>query len=361
MRFLAAVASLAVSASALLIVPELSKVEIDSITTAPPGALPHSVQTIYLECPDCLVNMDHGHKATTNLESYLQMKFEIDHEDNSRLLLNGIEIYPHADLFKPLKAPHFIDTPNREGFMRGGMVNSDHSKALGSVDVLGFSLFSTTTGAHALKHITVDIKVFKVRNKVFNNIPSVHVNLVKDRKGRLAITEINTSGPQGVAAHASNVAEEKANCHSWLCNLIGSLESHWSHWRPHCAMGSGNRPHHHSHHGKGPHQRPHQTAVSGVRTSHHPWHHATWSVGSHIILPVLVAGFTMSIIGLVIGTLIIFARRRVMRSPCSLIRCNVDGEAVSAEEKDGLMEHQEPPPSYEEASPVREGHAGTKF
>lgn len=370
MRSLVLAASLAASASAFLVVSEVSKIEIQPI---PANVLEHLVRTVNLDCPKCPVRMPHGRGYTTKMASHLQMKFEVDLGVASRLLVNGFEIYPSVVPFMPLKAPHIVDMPSRDGMMRGGMMHGSSSR-MKSVDPLGFSALSRTLppGDDGMERISLDLHVIEVSSVFVDGIPRIHVELVKDKAGMLAIEKIGTVAAEPAATTMSG-HKGKPKCSSWMCSWVESLGLHWDHWRPHCGMGAKNGPKHPGH--GGPHDdKPHHDSkqspalIEPVR-SHGTWVQLARTVVTHVLLPILIgvmAGVAMSFLGMVVGAIIVAAYRMIRGSPFPSRRVffsaavpAVLAESKEAQEQDGLMENQEPPPSYEEA-PVPEENADAK-
>jgi len=247
-----------------------------------------------------------------------------------------------------------------------------------TIDILGFSLQSKTLARsndnEPMELVGLELQILEVGNVFVNGIPSLQIDVVRMMdSGRLAVVGIEEAETQAVGVAIPGADASTTDCDSFLCKWIQSLENHWNHWRPHCGVGwrkphgHHNGPHHGrpGHHGK-PHHGHHDGQEDGQRVGYEgnqrTWSQLMHNITAHIIVPVFVgifAGVAVSMIGMAIGTSIIFLYRTFIRPHRSHLHhrrrrhSKAPKEAVTIvhEEKQGLLdnqEHQDPPPSYDE-------------
>lgn len=349
---------LAKIASAFLIVPEVSKIEVEII---PDEVRDSYVQSVNLTCPGCPVRMPHSRQFTTEVDSHLKLDFSVDLSSGNRLLLNGFEVYPHTDPFSiPLSAPHIVDVPSRNRIMRGDMLHHGSNNMMNSVDVLGFTLISKThppkSSDDVYDHVKIDLQIIEVSNIFVDSIPAVHIHLLRDNAGLIAIEHIEIAQPESITITAVD-SNKKPKCNNWLCSMIQSLKNHWNHWRPHCGK-SHRHPHNGTHHGHHGHHSGDKTPDLEITSHGHEhrrsraWGQIFKSIVAHVLLPVfigIIAGIIMSTLGMLVGTMIVHVYRFFFRSP-SPRGPVITATSIVYNEKDSLMEYQEPPPSYEKGT-----------
>ncbi|KAH8838237.1 hypothetical protein MCOR27_010838 [Pyricularia oryzae] len=368
-----AAAGLAAASEAILLPPGSY-----DLSSAEPTfkALPFAIgpdaedQTVKLDCPGCpiVVAGDSAlYRTRAGDSSHLELEFSIDHaRSGDRLLLNGFEIYPESDPLgpMPLRAMVKPDTDDYE---------TQHLP-IDSQD-LGFSLRVNPAMAMSLdgknQLVAVDFQVIEIGNTFIQGLDSVHLKMLKKTdSGALMIAQVET-GPSENPVPQSN----KEPCRTLMCALMGSMDKIMNQVRPHRC----NHPSHHhmgnfanmmGHIGKeAPHHaeqaekaepKPENKVNQGEgQIHHHP--QRTWAslfkqLSYSIILPILigiVAGISVSIIGMIIGTLIVgtwrvfvrgksfFPSRRCCRRRAGSARKAAAHEASVVEEKAGLMTNME--------------------
>ncbi|KAI0862795.1 hypothetical protein F4860DRAFT_470461 [Xylaria cubensis] len=366
LRAFVAGAGLVAATSALLLPPDLTIADDDSITTLPvpteidadvaiANAPQSQTQTLDLECPGCL---QFGRKHRKEIPSHLKLDFTVESTTGAdRLTLNGYELYPHpVPLKDTLTAPVLPNMADRRmgvpPHFRGGPDRAWKDQPLG---------FAMQTGVVAtdddedLQLINVELQIVEVGNMFVRRIPNVQVQLVKTPSGKLAIGAIETIGSGG----DETVGKQK-ECSTTICKWKALFFEKLSRVFKSCGGRKGPSSHHGEHghrHGHGPHP-------------HHMGHRPSWGHGlkifvRHIVFPVLigiVAGISASIIGMIFGTFVVFlwrtfVRRRGSRSShrCRYARKMARHERAADEEKSGLLEAQEDPeapPAYVESTTV---------
>ncbi|KAI1427379.1 hypothetical protein F5Y12DRAFT_712184 [Xylaria sp. FL1777] len=359
---------LVAATNALLLPPDIP-ISDDSVTTLPvPTEIDADVaiskapdfQTLDLECPGCFRV---GRKQDKEIPSHLKLDFSVESTDGAdRLTLNGYELYPNPDLLRnTLTAPVIPDMASRhvatKPNLRGGMNRPQKSQRLG---------FAMETNAIAtdddedLQLINVEIQIIEVGDVFVERIPNVQVKLVKTPSGKLAIGTIET-----IRFQAGGSADGMKECSTMVCKwkavFFEKLARIFSFKgcngpRPPPPHGHHHGEHRHGH-GPGPHPHPHHMGHK------HRWAHGFRVFMTHILFPVIigiVAGVSASLIGMMVGTFIVFLWRLFFRrsSSRSSHRCRyahkaARREAAADEEKSGLLNNQEDiesPPAYAESN-----------
>ncbi|KAL2198650.1 hypothetical protein P885DRAFT_59204 [Corynascus similis CBS 632.67] len=379
------------AAQAFLIPPEISDADIqiaNTIDAIHPHVDTNQVVPVDIECPDCpvLLGSRRG-KAAIQLKidrpSHLSLVFVIDNQpDHDRLLVNGFELYPSSSLLtSTLWAPQFVDRKHKEKDERhhheGGRRKFRHHKFTPQPQRLGFGLRVSppkkdTDGQFEL--VELELQIIEVGAVFVDGIPSITVKLIKDREGRLLMTQIEKSRPETPAALPSSAGAEE--CTTTLCEWLAMAREKFNKLKGfgHChgavkgAPASDEVPAHH--------QPQHAGADDHWRATYQErhWGKLFKHMASHILLPVLigiVAGVTVSIIGMVVGTVLVSLWRALFRrrsgsaghrrrrsSHAHRRRLSRKESALAEDEKAGLMEYQDEapqdaPPSYEEAETVK--------
>ncbi|KAI1337100.1 hypothetical protein F5Y15DRAFT_161207 [Xylariaceae sp. FL0016] len=365
---LIAAAGLAASTGALLLPPEISASDNDIISTLPIPAetdveFPNiaDTQSLDLKCPGCVVSVGKDDTAFTNtIPSHLKLDFTIEAaEGTDRLLLNGFELYPspHPEDVGGLSARVQADIPNRRPTHFKGMPNT------GKVQSLGYGLQTQsvpTTEDDALELVMVELQIIQVGMVFADGIPNVQVKLVKTPSGKLMIGAIDTMDSQTLQKSPMDKQEE---CTTMLCKWKAIIMQKIAQLR--AMQGCGGRTGHMS---AGMRKPAHQ----GQRPYHHEQHnnrmgHLFRNIVYHILLPVavgVVVGVTASILGMMVGTFIVFLWRTfVRRDSCQRRnkyahgRCHkaAQHDAAVDDEKSGLMAYHEDadiPPAYVESGIV---------
>lgn len=334
-----------------------------SFNALPFEATAAEFQSVQLGCPGCELRVagyiGSSFRVKSKAENYLDLGFSVQHAaTGDRLLVNGFELYPESDpLASQLRASV---VPKIEA-----MPGVEHPKpvmmAMEPQD-LGFGLIVRTdkvdeqSGAELL---SVDLQVIEVGNRFIQGLKNIHIDLVKDKGGALMIGRIQQSESQ-------NPVEPAGQCNSLMCKMkaaaIGAMNKLM---KPHC----GGKMAHGMHHGAPHHMSHHEPApVDGakIQYQHTPrtWARLFKQLSYSIVLPVLVgimAGITISVLGMVVGTLIVglwrvfvrgqtfFPRRCHRRSGSTSQHKASEQDAARADEKSGLMAEQDVqdvPPSY---------------
>ncbi|KAL2261595.1 hypothetical protein VTK26DRAFT_3804 [Humicola hyalothermophila] len=374
------------AAHAFLLPPEVSESDIQIANTlemVAPGRA--ESQVVELECLDCpiLVKGRHGKAIEIQIDrpNHLEMTFSVDHQpDYDRLLVNGFELYPSGDpIHDALFAPQVIDRQHSgkdtEKRHRDGKHHRRPHHLVPQRQRLGWALHVGEPKPDAegeFELVEVELQVIEVGYTFVDGIPNVKVKLIKDGSGRLVISEIEKSEPKRILELPNGKPEE---CTTLLCKMIAMAREKFNKFKSfgHCPgkmkggmmPAAGEAPHDH------PHQDPHPDGPADDEWSPVPYRAHSWAklfknIGSHILLPVLVgivAGVSVSIIGMVVGTVLVslwrvFRRRRSHRHRHSgrAHHRAARKEAALSEEKSGLMEDQEAPPAYEEEDTAKVAH-----
>ncbi|KLU83301.1 hypothetical protein MAPG_02365 [Magnaporthiopsis poae ATCC 64411] len=342
-----------------------------SFNALPFEATPAEFQSVQLGCPSCELRVagyiGSSFRVKSKAENYLDLGFSVQHAPTGdRLLVNGFELYPESDpLASQLRASVVPKIEAMPGVEHPGPV----MMAMEPQD-LGFGLIVRTdkvdeqSGAELL---SVDLQVIEVGNRFIQGLKNVHIDLVKDKGGALMIGRIQQSETQ-------NPVEPAGQCNSLMCKMkaaaIGAMNKLM---KPHCKMHHGmhgmHGMHHGMHHGAPNHMsHPKPALVDGtkIQYQHTPrtWARLFKQLSYSIVLPVLVgilAGITISVLGMVVGTLIVglwrvfvrgqtfFPRRCHRRSGSTSQHKASEQDAARADEKSGLMAEQDVqdvPPSY---------------
>ncbi|KAK3693788.1 hypothetical protein B0T22DRAFT_370905 [Podospora appendiculata] len=390
---------LAAAATQAFLLP-LEVIEPDAIHVVIQGDLPKT-QVVKLACPGCpiLVKGRHGNegKVLTDKPNHLELAFTFA---DDVVLVNGYELYPHdKPSLNSLWAPQVADTkPHKETYPMPHHGDHGHNdddndehphhrrprpqslnhRILAQKLGFGSQIKTHLPDDDHRTLIEIDFQVFEVGTTFVDGIPAVHLKLVKDPAGKLVLANIETGTSQTLQKTPMDKQEE---CATLLCkwkaliqdkiNRIKaakgchgkagakaaekpSQEISLDEWEPH------NRPHHGHGHGHG-----HDAAF---RERHHSMGMLFRSIASHILLPILIgiiAGVSVSLVGMIVGTFIVSVWRTFIRKPSHPHAGHshhhaATKEAAVIEEKAGLMEHQDPPPSYEAEAEAEVGEVDVK-
>ncbi|KAH8907774.1 hypothetical protein BR93DRAFT_565640 [Coniochaeta sp. PMI_546] len=366
-----AAAGLAAATQAFLLPPDISQSDVDTVSSLPHVealSIPEHIN-LNLSCPGCLLQTKgrhHGVGAETSpaRRSHLELAFSIDHSESpDRLLVNGYPLFPKANPFlDSLKAAVVPDNCVRTAIkeLRG------HRRRPQPQQELGYQLSvgqRATNPEDGLALYALDLQIIEVGDAFVDGIPNVHITLVKDiATGALAIGSVETT--ESTTAIATPM-DKQAECSTFMCKWLAIMKDNMAKMKGKPCHGKmrggakGPRPHHeHHHHHKG---RPNKMEGDA---RHHSWGQLFKNIAHHILLPVavgIVAGVSVSLIGMMVGTLIVSVWRLFFRRPSHRRRSHsrshshshhkapkTEVAAAEAEEKSGLIEHQDPPPSYDE-------------
>ncbi|KAK3366998.1 hypothetical protein B0T24DRAFT_376259 [Lasiosphaeria ovina] len=378
--------------NAFLLPPELTEADLriadprplDAAASVPSIQEKHVVK---LECPGCPLVLG-PHVTAESKPNHLELSFTVDHQPtHDRLLLNGFELYPVADpMHNILAAPQVLDRRNNKKARKDAKKNKEEAlvshhkfrrpnpKLIRPALPLGFGLEvhapikDTATG---LELIAIDLDIIEIGTVFMDGIPSVHVKLIKQADGRLLVHSIEKSDP------VTSLSSAPSECVTVLCRWMAAV-----HDKIQSMKASKPRPCHGNKAGAAAAVMPVPEAVAPAEPAQdfeampiphhrkHSWSQLFKNIASHILLPVLigiVAGVSVSLVGMVVGTLIVSLWRRFFRRPSSSSgsghrrhhshhshhRASLK-EAVIAEEKAGLMEYQEEPSPYQdEVDPIK--------
>jgi hypothetical protein len=359
MRFsqIGVVAALAV-ADAFLLPPEISAADTDIIKTLPfEDAVAVDGRVMEINCPGCPVMTDIEDKMhSTQADSVLKLNFKLVHAEQDRLYLNNLQIYPmnpSADnFFEPLTAPQMIKT-------------EDNTWEYSSSPKLGYAIHVahpvSRSNQDQLDLVSIHIEIIEVADKYLPAMPIVEIKLLETPSHKLMIGDAIIKEPQSQTP--SKPTDDEQECTTILCkwraifaDRLSKLKGCGSKARPsgqvvpaHKTHGHHGRPHPHGPRPNGPH-RPYR---------HHHKHHGITrflkGIVLHVVIPVLIGvmvGITASLLGMIVGHIVIFIWRTLFRRGQRQQYIKVQQEEIVVEdvtdENKGLMEHQGPPPVYEE-------------
>jgi len=303
-----------------------------------------------VDCPGCPVTITdlEGKMHSAQVESILRLNFSLSLYDQDRLLLNDIQIYPinaeSPTLMGPLIADQLVKSP------AGSWEYAASPK-------LSYSLMvshpSDTSSNEQLGLILVKLEVHELADNFVNGIPAVVIKLLETPSGKLMIgdTEIIPL-PSRVSAPTNS----NKQCTTTLCRWRAIFADKLSKING-CA--GKNRHGGHGHQGQG--VRPHGHGRPRPHGPHRPYRHHQRrggfarflrSIVLHVFVPImigLVVGVTTSLVGMVVGHLIVSLWRVLFRRGQRGQYHRVQEVAVEDGEDKGFLQTPGPPPTYEEA------------
>lgn len=367
-------AALAATAHSFVIIPDVAPAD-SAFSEVAPLNPSENLRAVSVDCPGCPVSVQgpDGAAIATDAPNHLEMTFSIDASPaGDRLLANGFELYPNPDPFSsPLAAAQVVE-------------GSDGKP--GEEQTLGYKLqvfpLAKDQESQFIEVIGVDLQVIEVGGAFVDGIPLVKVLLGK-KGDNLAIMDVETFG-------STAKADPAAECTTWMCRLRAFVAKKLSMFRRPCPgkgkMGGFHGPHHgmhrpghhhghHGHHGKpndiampqgGP-PKMHHGPPGHPHKHHHGHHHGPspsrnssffWTFAliiTNIMFPILLGIFVGASVGLLVmavmsASAVVYGVVRGRRSQQQNHKAGPT-EVADEEEKDGLMEGQEPidaPPSYSE-------------
>jgi len=331
----ALVAGLATIAQAILLPPSVSLADTDIVNTLPFEAKSGAEgRTLNLECKKCPVP-SYQHAELTwvyGVESKLQLHFSIAENEIDTLNLNDVQIFPPHELpLEPLSALQITQETqdnNYTVFLR-----------------LGYELNVTPivkSEEDQLELILVRFQVVEIGGKFVDGLESVQLKLLKTPSGKLMIGDVKT---------APTVNPGGKDCQTLLCQLKSIMTGDLSPLKPKKGCGSKKVPHKTLSHGHGSDRGPHRS------DRHHGlsrFLHALKRAAFHVIIPVFIgiaAGFAASMVGIFVGQSVVFLwrtfYRRGRRGPYSRVE-QFETKADEKDQEEPLLEHQDPPPVYED-------------
>jgi hypothetical protein len=290
----------------------------------------------------------------------LRFNFSIAHGEIDRLMLNGHEIYPmdpRSVDFIDLTADQLIKSPE-------GTWNYAATPHLGWGLCHGCGvpdLSSSDQSEIQLK--TVRVEILEIAGRFINGFPIMDIKLLQTPSGKLMI------GDASIMENTVSLAQDQ-ECTTILCkwraiiaDKVSKMKgcggkrpgavtvpmvkpmakpSHHGHSRPRPAHGA-HRPHRHHHHRHGGFAR------------------FLRSIVFHVFIPIMigvVVGITASLVGMIVGHIVIFIWRILFRRGERAQYCRRQREErVSKDDDDeskGFLEHENPPPVYEDAPAYEE-------
>ncbi|KAL2757770.1 hypothetical protein ACRALDRAFT_1074675 [Sodiomyces alcalophilus JCM 7366] len=361
-KHLAAAGLAVTTAQAALVVPDTSLADFIKALPVINAHNPVQKQTIRLDCPGCPVHLRHREgrwDTKTDLENHLELNLAIDTVTGvDRLLVNDFELYPEsAPWYYTLTAPQVVE------FTQAVTKNPHKGHPLSRPLGYGLSIrpvVQEEADGENLELIEIDLQVIEVGNSFVRGIPNVNVKLLRTASGKLMIASAEKT--PSTTAPAETPGGDDAECETtycrWRAAVIQSLKS-----MQHKCAGAGRIS------VQGGHQSGHSHQhMPGQYRKHHTWGRLVKNVTWSILLPViigLVAGISVSILGMLVGTIVISLWRVIVRrqSPWMQRQCRRRGHschkasrretAVAADEKEALIESRDQDvdhlPPYEES------------
>ncbi|EHK44397.1 uncharacterized protein TrAtP1_008939 [Trichoderma atroviride] len=319
--------ALAAAATAFAIVPEISEPDENIFK-----ALPVEPETFQLPAEAFGQSLDVPCRQCRGRDTHLKLDFAV--EDGSRLMVNGFELYPHADPWR-------------------GDLTADVVRASGSATerTLGYSLSVLPRAKdeeQQLELVDVKLRVIEVGHRFVDDIPVVKVGLIKAVTGDIVISDMQL------------MAAPEMPCTTMWCRAKQAVKGFGGCHRkgPHGPEEANHPPpppHHKPHH----HGRPHHHEPEDWNTQR-DWRRLVRNVASHIVLPVLMgitAGVGVAFLAMFLCSVVyrisMFVRGGAQRrSWCPHHRRNSTQFPSAEEEKRGLLEDEEaqdstPAPAYQ--------------
>ncbi|KAL7792606.1 hypothetical protein V8C37DRAFT_380011 [Trichoderma ceciliae] len=324
--------ALAAAVAAFVIVPEISDKDENIFK-----ALPVEPETFQLPAEALRQSLDVPCRQCRGRDPHLKLDFAV--EDGSRLMVNGFELYPHAD-------------PWRDDLV-GEVVRAGGSS---TERTLGYSLSVLPRAKdeeQQLELVDVRLRVIEVGHRFVNDVPVVKIGLIKATTGEIVISDMQL------------MAVPEMPCSTMWCRAKSALKGFGGchgkmqrgPHRHHREGAEGHHPGHHPHH----HERPHHKEPEEEWNSQRDWRRLVKNVAAHIVLPVLMgitAGVGVAFLAMFMCTVVyrlsMFIRGgSPRRSWCPHHRRNAAKFVTAEEEKRGLMEAEEaqdisPAPAHQE-------------
>jgi hypothetical protein len=351
--------ALAATAAAILIVPDTSEADDGIFRTLPIDVDTFEVpatafgQSITIPCTRC-----------RDRNAQLELNFGIEEH---RLVLNGFELYPHADPWNgDLSAP----------------VTKSNGKS--AVRRLGYGLAIRPEGMDDDQHlevIGVEIRIIEVGDRFVDGVPPVKVKLIKAPVGEIIIGSIEVEGSShnGLGDDCSMWCRAKGLLHETLKGIKGSIKGKGKGKGCHGMKSHGMKGHgHKNNHGHDnsenknagtPHQGHAQLVPERVDYS---WANMLKHITAYIIIPVLM-GVTAGVgVALYVFILVILVVEILTSCSFAMFLCTLTVrlvryfkgerpepalgadykaaivEIIAEDEKSGLIVNEEVSPQYEQ-------------
>ncbi|KAG5940195.1 hypothetical protein E4U60_000569 [Claviceps pazoutovae] len=298
---------LAATAAALVILPELSDPDesmfrtlphVDKIASRPIFEDAHVVSVPCARCDGANSNLRLGFRVV----------------DGTRLLVNGLELYPRAER---------------------AMASKTNSQRLGySLAVVRQSLGAGAEGAK-MQLLDVELRVLEVGDRFVEGVPAVNVKLFRGPNEEMKIADVAVA------------ASRFSGCHSMACRAKEGMADAWralKGMRPLRGCHGRGRGQHHSH--------TSALLQSGSGGRHpqiyeHEWRSLLTHIAAQILLPVLMgmtAGVGVALLAMAVCSLFCRLAASVRGKRTKTI---ANKEAI-ASEKARLMDATELPPQHED-------------
>lgn len=360
---LGAATALVAASQAFLLPPAITSTDNDIINTLPfEDAVNIKDRIVEIDCPGCPVRVTdiEGNIHSAHPENVLRLNFSLSLKDNDQLFMNDVQIYPidprSASFMEPLTADQLVKSP-------AGTWEYAASPKLGYA--LAISHPATSSNNEQLDLVDVKIEILQVDNQLVNLVDAVVMKLLETPSGKLMIGDVQII-PIPSQRPISKPTDGNQECTTMICKWRAIIADKFSKIKG-CAgkarpgahgskHGSGIRPHGHGRpRPHGPH-RPHR---------HHHRHGGfarfLRSIVLHVFIPIMigvVVGVTTSLIGMVVGHLIIFLWRVLFRRGQRGQYRRVQQEETLVKDEDdetrSFLNQQGPPPTYEEAPAYEE-------
>ncbi|KAM0251531.1 hypothetical protein ACHAP5_001538 [Fusarium lateritium] len=325
----------AATAAAILIVPETSEKDDSIFRTLPIAVDTFEVPaTAYAQVVDVPCDQCRGH------DSQLELNFGVH---DRRLVLNGFELYPHADPWN-------------------GDLSAAVIKGNGKSDMrrLGYGLAIRPEGIDEDQHlevVNVEVRIIEVGDRFVDGVPPVTVKLIKAPVGEIIIGSIEIKGA------GQNAPED---CSMW-CRTKGMVHDTWKGVKGKFKGCHGMKGKVHGHEHEHGHKTPHgHGKAEGKPTDafrHGPvigkmpeqsWAEVLKHVAAYIVIPVLMgvaAGVGVAFIAMFICTMVLRLVRLFQTEPTESALGATHKAAVAEmlveDEKAGLIVDEETLPRYE--------------
>lgn len=358
MRFstLGAGVALVSLSQAFLLPPSISKSDNDVVNALPfDAAIEADGRLLAVDCPGCPISTQdiQGGRHSLKGLNRLMFNFSVSHDDgHDRVLLNGLQFYPidMESSLERLTAPQMIKT-------------SENTWVEAAEPDLGYALRVHKPISYSKQDqidlIIATLEIIEVGNTFVDTVDSIELKILTTPSGKFMIGDAQVT-PSPPKSHLSNTIGDGQECTSVLCKWRAIIADKLSALKKGCGgkaqpISHNNRPH-------GGHRRPRPQGHHGGHGRPHRFSHKHHGITRflrgvvlHVVIPVIigvVAGITASLVGMIVGHVVIFMWRLLFRRGSQNQYTKVQQEDVAVEEGNeeykGLIQHQGPPPVYED-------------
>jgi len=359
MRFskLGAVAALGVVSQAFLLPPTITPADNEIVKTLPfEDAVAIDGRVVFIVCPGCPVSITNlfgqTKSAASRVDSKFPFNFSISHGDADQLLLNGHQLYPidptSEDFLGALTADQLVKTS-------AGTWNYAATPKLSYALAIRHPV--TSSNNEQLDLVVLNLEILDIGGGPVHGFPAFEIKLLETQSGKLMIGDVEITHAQSPSTEPTDKGQE---CATTICKWGAIIADKMSKLKG-CG---GKRPQHGSvkpmHHG---HARPTHGAHRGHRHHHRHGGFARFlrSAIFHVFIPILigvVVGITASLVGMIVGHIAIFIWRILFRRGQRAEYHRVQQEEGVAKDDDdeskGFLEHDSPPPVYEDSPAYEE-------